>query len=67
MKFGCTEDRLHGFAERYRTAGRPIPEELVFEGDFSFERGEAAVTHLLSSGIDFDAVFAHNDLSAAGA
>ena len=41
--------------------------ELVTEGDFTFGCGQAAVARLLSEGIEFDAVFAHNDLSAAGA
>jgi len=67
LRFGCTEDRLDGFAEQYSTAGQPIPEELVIEGDFTFECGVVAVERLLAAGIEFDAVFAHNDLSAAGA
>ena len=67
LRFGCTEERLRGFADQYHSAGLPIPEELVLEGDFTFERGEGAVTRLLEQGIEFDAVFAHNDLSAAGA
>ena len=37
------------------------------EGDFTFDRGRAAVKQMMADGIDFDAVFAHNDLSAAGA
>jgi LacI family transcriptional regulator len=67
LRFGCTEDRLDGFASLYAQAGRPIPPELVTEGDFTFECGRAAVRRLLAAGIEFDAVFAHNDLSAAGA
>ena len=67
LRFGCTEDRLEGFAERFTAAGRPIPEELVVEGDFTFECGVVAVEQLLAAGTPFDAVFAHNDLSAAGA
>jgi LacI family transcriptional regulator len=67
LRFGCTEDRLAGFASLYAAAGRPIPEQLVVEGDFTFECGRAAANRLLSEGIEFDAVFAHNDLSAAGA
>jgi LacI family transcriptional regulator len=67
LRFGCTEDRLAGFASRYADSGRPIPPELVVEGDFTFECGQAAARRLLAEGIEFDAVFAHNDLSAAGA
>jgi LacI family transcriptional regulator len=67
LRFGCTEDRLAGFASVYAAAGRPIPPELVIEGDFTFECGGAAARQLLAEEIEFDAVFAHNDLSAAGA
>jgi LacI family transcriptional regulator len=67
LRFGCTENRLDGFAGQYAAAGLPIPEKLVVEGDFTFECGERAVAQLLAAGIEFDAVFAHNDLSAAGA
>jgi LacI family transcriptional regulator len=67
LRFGCTEDRLAGFAARFAEAGLPIGEELVVEGDFSFDCGRSAVQKLLADGTDFDAVFAHNDISAAGA
>jgi LacI family transcriptional regulator len=40
--------------------------ELV-QGDFSEESGEAAIKALLESGQKFDAVFAANDMMAAGA
>jgi LacI family transcriptional regulator len=39
----------------------------VVEGDFTFDCGRDAVRHTLAAGLQFDAVFAHNDLSAAGA
>jgi len=67
LRFGCTEDRLAGFAQAYRDAQWPIDEQLVVEGDFTFECGHGAAARLLAAGIGFDAVFAHNDLSAAGA
>jgi LacI family transcriptional regulator len=67
QRFGCTEERLAGFGEVYAQAGFPIPEAHVVDGDFTFEGGQAAVRGLLEAGVDFDAVFAHNDLSAAGA
>jgi LacI family transcriptional regulator len=40
---------------------------LVQDGRFSFDGGRCAAEHLLAAGAPFDAVFAHNDLSAAGA
>jgi len=43
-----------------------VPELIVF-GDFNDKVGEAAVTELLQAGIEFDAVFAGDDLSARGA
>ncbi|RZU75924.1 LacI family transcriptional regulator [Micromonospora kangleipakensis] len=66
-RFGCTRERLAGFAGGYADAGLPIEPALVVEGDFTFECGRAAVERLLADGVPFDAVFAHNDLSAAGA
>ena len=39
----------------------------MVHGDFTFEGGRAAVAGLVGAGVAFDAVFAHNDLSAAGA
>lgn len=66
-RFGCSEERLDGFAEAYATAGLPLDPALVVEGDFTFDVGRLAVKRLIGAGIKFDAVFAHNDLSAAGA
>ncbi|MET8907782.1 LacI family DNA-binding transcriptional regulator [Micromonospora sp. NPDC004551] len=66
-RFGCTRERLAGFAAGYADAGLPIDPALVVEGDFTFECGRVAVERLLADGVLFDAVFAHNDLSAAGA
>lgn len=66
-RFGCTRERLAGFADGYADAGLPIDPTLVVEGDFTFECGRTAVERLLADGVPFDAVFAHNDLSAAGA
>jgi LacI family transcriptional regulator len=65
--FGCTQERLTGFAEEFASAGYPIDQRLVVEGDFTFDCGRQAVKDLIGGGASFDAVFAHNDLSAAGA
>lgn len=59
QNFGCVRDRLDGF----RTV---LPTELVVHGDFTERCGRLAVEQLLSSGVEFDSVFAHNDISAAG-
>jgi LacI family transcriptional regulator len=66
-RFGCTRERLDGFAEAYADAGRPLDPALVVEGDFTFDCGQQAVKRMIEAGVEFDAVFAHNDLSAAGA
>ncbi|WP_405716786.1 LacI family DNA-binding transcriptional regulator [Streptomyces sp. NBC_00046] len=57
--FGCVRDRLDGF----RAA---LPTDLVVHGDFTERSGRLAVEQLLASGAQFDSVFAHNDISAAG-
>lgn len=64
-RFGCTVQRLEGFAKEFAEAGHPIPPQNVHIGDFTFDSGVDGVRHSASS--DFDAVFAHNDLSAGGA
>ncbi len=65
--FGCTTERLQGFAQVYADAGLPIGPATVVDGEFTFEGGRLAIESLLATGVEFDAVFAHNDLSAAGA
>jgi LacI family transcriptional regulator len=65
--FTCTRDRLSGFADTYVEAGHPIEPRLVVRGDFTLDSGRAAVKHALAAGVDFDAIFAHNDISAIGA
>jgi len=67
ISWGCTAERLDGFAAVYADAGLPVPAARVIEGDFTFETARAAIRQALVDGTEFDAVFAHNDLSAAGA
>jgi LacI family transcriptional regulator, galactose operon repressor len=66
-RFGCTQERLTGFAGMYAAAGLPLDPALVVEGDFTYDSGSAALRRVLDARVGFDAVFAHNDLSAAGA
>jgi LacI family transcriptional regulator len=66
-RFGCTQERLDGFGGAYADAGLPLDPELVAEGDFTFDCGRLTVKRKIEAGVQFDAVFAHNDLSAAGA
>lgn len=76
----CVQERLDGFVETWTAnGGAPLAEEDVADGDFTFEGGRLAVQRRLrraaarrenaelpAPGPDFDAVFAHNDLSALG-
>jgi LacI family transcriptional regulator len=59
--------RLDGFSVAYAEAGHPIPAERVLEGDFTIACGFEGVQRALETGVKFDAIFAHNDLSATGA
>lgn len=67
LRHGCTRERLDGFAEVFEAAGFPVRPEAVVDGDFKVRGGRDAVESLLRDGVEFDAVFAHNDLSAVGA
>jgi len=66
-RFGCTRERLAGFAEGYAVAGSPVDPALVLEGDFTHGSGRAATLQALRVGLEFDAVFAHNDVMAGAA
>jgi LacI family transcriptional regulator len=66
-RFGCTAQRLAGFADVYAEAGHPIASDHILPGDFTVAGGAAAIRQAGQSDVDFDAVFAHNDLSANGA
>jgi LacI family transcriptional regulator len=66
-RFGCIQQRLAGFASAYAEAGHPIPAQLLYPGDFTVDCGADGVQAAMAAGYEFDAVFAHNDLSAIGA
>ena len=58
-------ERVSGFRRAVAEAG--LPEQPVVEADFHFSGGREATARLLDSGVAFSAVFAANDLMAAGA
>ncbi|WP_328396067.1 LacI family transcriptional regulator [Streptomyces sp. NBC_00390] len=60
--FGCVRDRLEGFVDVM-----PTPAGRIADGDFTEISGRLAIERHLARGTVFDSVFAHNDLSAAGA
>lgn len=66
-EYGCTAERLDGFSRAFVSAGLPIDPAMIVGGDFTFDGGRLAVQRLLDKDVRFDAIFAHNDLSAAGA
>jgi DNA-binding LacI/PurR family transcriptional regulator len=64
---GAGEDRLEGYRKALRDAGRPLRDDLVAFGDFSFESGEAAMRRLLEAVPDLDGVFVASDPMALAA
>ncbi|MGP3986889.1 LacI family DNA-binding transcriptional regulator [Streptomyces sp. 3N207] len=64
--FGCTRERLGGFVDVYAQAGIELDQRSIICGDFEFDGGRSTVARALADGLEFDAVFAHNDPSAAG-
>ncbi len=64
---GCTQERLAGFTMVCAEEGITLDPEFIVDGDFTFDSGREAVRRLLATGARFDCVFAHNDLSGAGA
>ncbi|WAU82508.1 LacI family DNA-binding transcriptional regulator [Streptomyces sp. Qhu-G9] len=64
--YGCTRERLGGFVEVYAQAGIELDQRRIICGDFQFENSRSAVAQALADGVEFDAVFGHNDPSAAG-
>ena len=66
-RFGCTVQRTDGFSSVFAEAGHPIPDTYVLPGDFTVACGSDGVKQAIAAGLDFDAVFCHNDLSAFGA
>lgn len=67
MHFGCCQERLAGYREALREAGLPCVDDLVVSSDFTVEGGRVAIEELDRRRIEYDAVFAMNDLMAIGA
>jgi DNA-binding LacI/PurR family transcriptional regulator len=64
--YGCTQERLGGFVDVYAKAGIELGPRSIIGGDFLFDSARSAVAQALADGVEFDAVFGHNDPSAAG-
>ncbi|NHZ72392.1 MAG: substrate-binding domain-containing protein [Aquificales bacterium] len=59
--------RESGYREALAANNLPVVPELITFGDFNDTVAETAVTQLLQSGVEFDAIFAGDDRSARGA
>jgi DNA-binding LacI/PurR family transcriptional regulator len=59
--------RLEGFLQALAAAGVDVPDDAIVQGDYHFESGREATRRLLATGRRFTALFAANDLMAAGA
>ena len=59
-------DRLEGYKQALGEAKIAIDEDLICDGDFTAESGVRAVDNLVSTGTEFSAVFATNDMTAFG-
>lgn len=59
-------DRLKGYAEALNEHGIEFDETIIKEGNYSNESGAKCALELLDDKVDFDAVFAFNDLMAYG-
>jgi LacI family transcriptional regulator len=60
-------ERVQGFRQALGEAGLLLSESAVVESDFHFWGGRQATARLLDGGVRFTALFAANDLMAAGA
>ena len=67
QEFGCSQDRLTGYLRALNDAGIAPDPDLIYEGDFTEERGAIGMSLFLERGIELDAVFAANDQMAFGA
>ncbi|MGH3447064.1 MAG: substrate-binding domain-containing protein, partial [Nocardioidaceae bacterium] len=61
------QDRLTGYRDALQKANLPEQDDLVGEGGFTLSSGFDAMTQLLETRPDIDAVFAASDLTALGA
>jgi LacI family transcriptional regulator len=63
---GSSADRLRGFRRALEEARIAVPEDLLEQGDYTFESGHRAARQLLAHPQRPTAIFASNDEMAAG-
>ncbi len=61
------QERFQGYCDALAQAGLPLDPQLVVRGHFRISESQIAIAALLDHQIEFDAIFAANDLSARGA
>ena len=62
-----SRERLEGYKRALKDSGIPFRKSLVLEGNFTQKSAESALKEYLRKTINFDAIFAANDLMARGA
>jgi LacI family transcriptional regulator len=62
----CTTEKQRGFSRALREAGVSLDGRMVVEGDFTADTGAEAIRQIVHAGLDFDGVFAHDDVTALG-
>ncbi|WP_207533442.1 LacI family DNA-binding transcriptional regulator [Desertivirga arenae] len=60
------KERLRGYVDALDYYNIPLNEDLIIKGNFSLEFGKDVVKEMKQKGIDYDAVFALEDYTAAG-
>lgn len=60
-------ERLQGYRNAHKRAGLKVKESNIIQGDYSETTAQKSLTKLLKKSVDFDGIFAANDLSAMGA
>jgi DNA-binding LacI/PurR family transcriptional regulator len=61
------QERLNGFKDALKAAGKTFEQRLVVYGDYSESSGERAMEELLERQPDLDAVFSNSDVMAVAA
>lgn len=67
LDMSAGQDRLAGYRQALRAAGRRFRRSAVAAGDFTVEGGAAAMATLLAAEPELDGVFVASDLMAVGA
>ncbi|MDD3941335.1 MAG: LacI family DNA-binding transcriptional regulator [Sphaerochaetaceae bacterium] len=67
FKIGLCRERHQGFIDALGKHGLEISADMIHEGDFTYENGVRGAKRFLHDSVQFDGIWGHNDLIAAGA